>query len=92
MVKRLIQQTQGGRISEERTRIKKELDQGRPVIVGANTPASINHWVLVTGYSGNQFLVHDPWTGEAYKPLEQAVRYSPNWTTRFLIGVSSTRV
>ncbi len=57
-------------------RLKFELQQGNPVIVGWNSVAftPIQHWALVTKFDPTQkedleqFITNDPWTGEE-KPL-----------------------
>lgn len=46
--------------------IKKILDTGKPVLMGARTYSGKQHWVVVTGYTGgsaltkSSFLVNDP--------------------------------
>jgi len=45
-------------------KLDQELDQGRPVIVKVDfDPSSpfVEHWVLVTCKSGNDYYINDPW-------------------------------
>lgn len=41
--------------------IKREIDAGRPVIVGGDFVGRVGHFVVVTGYDAQGFLVHDPY-------------------------------
>lgn len=41
-------------------KIKTQLRQGKPVILGLKTNAGNTHWVVVTGFSGSTYYINDP--------------------------------
>ena len=41
-------------------KLKTQLRQGKPVILGLKTNAGNTHWVVVTGFSGSTYYINDP--------------------------------
>jgi hypothetical protein len=53
--------------------IKREIDAGRPVIVGGDFVGRVGHFVVVVGYDKEGFLVHDPygkWDQSTVSPFD----------------------
>jgi outer membrane protein OmpA-like peptidoglycan-associated protein len=62
-------------IEEAIDHINTAVDQGMPVpIVIGNGPQQYTHYVLVTGRSGNEYTIHDPWTGDTVTRSEDDLR------------------
>lgn len=73
-----------GLLRDNREVVKNWIRSGKPVVAGANSPSSINHWVLIIGFEGDQFYVNDPWGGRAWVPIQDATRYSESWVAQGL--------
>lgn len=63
------------------------LQQGKPVLIGAKTNRGGQHWVVITGFAGNQlsaenFTIHDPGTNSRTN-LQQFFNAYPNFYKYF---------
>lgn len=53
--------------------IKQEIDNGRPVIVGADFVGNVGHFIVITGYDERGFFVNDPygyWDQKTVSPYD----------------------
>ena len=71
------------------SRIREQLGQGKPVLLGAKNTYGSQHWVVVTGYSGggtvpSQFTILDPGSNSRVN-LQQFLNAYPLFYKYFLI-------
>ncbi|MDC7239373.1 MAG: C39 family peptidase, partial [Spirochaetales bacterium] len=71
--------------------IRGYLDAGIPVIVEVLRPGNIQHFVVLTGYEGDDFLIRDP-LNENTRLLSEGYNISDQWGSGAARNIFSVRI